>query len=709
MSDNAENQQIVEINAAQEKALDIFFKSFSRALTSAQMYFAEHPSFELALNEFKDKLGELSVFWPELVVSIADKKLYINSMPFREESSRYQDLAKQFHRYKVTKIIFNVTAELEDLKSLVLIFSRSDDIIRSGKDIFEELSKLKTIEVKELDYSSILSAHGNFTQNIWDTLFGDEDQELLQQNADYLVENIEEIVEEFSSLGQNERLATRLLDRYGSISYALEKVDTTKKRIFSRSIMKLTLSQNAQVQSRYINDERFENVRVIVSESLDKNQVFSGIVKQITETNRINPLLTQFYNCTLHEDISEDDLAANLSDFLKNRASNEELSKVSNVVNELFLQDSSDKFVSSFYSQMLTQISQKQAAEEEALKDKYRASFSEESLLDDFWYTLLDVLHYTDSKVALVKILEILETHIPEYIEKGLYDALCDFVIALESRRKTLHLKETINQVSSRLGIENIIKDVLMPNFKELTNKAAFSQVVTCLAQPEEALLERFFSERDSSSRSQVIEVLLSLPVEKVIKALDDYMEEHKNNQLLIKEAMLLFEGLWVDEAAKILVKTFDHYKGNSYMQGEIGKVLIQNPYCPKEVFEPYLDEKSPVLRRLAITVLAQKADKEEKEYLMKKIFEVDNWFGGSDDYLKSNAETVGFLKLNEAVPYLEKILFSKSFFFKERREKLRVTALEAILEIDLTAVFRFKEKLENDTNENIRKIMDNL
>lgn len=709
MAETEQNQQIETLSQAQEKALEIFFKSFTRSLTAAQMYFAEHPSFDLALNEFKDKLGELSVFWQEFVVSIADKQIQINDIVFKKDSQRYIDLAIQFHRYKVRNIHFDVAAELADLRNFVLIFSRCEELTRAGKDIFEELESIKSIRVKELDYSSILSESGNFSENIWETLIGAEDQELLQQNADYLVQNISQITGEVNSLGQNERLAKKVLDRYGDITYAVERADDTQKRTFSRSIMKFTLSQNVEVQKHYLNNERFSGMRKMVEQSLDKNQVFAGIVNQITETSKINPLLTQFYNSTLHESLSDHELATELSEFLKGHASNDELNKVSSVVKELFLQDSSDKFVSDFYNQMLEHISAKQAKEEEALKNKYRSAFSEDVILDDYWYTLLDIIHYSDDFETVEQAIRCLEEPAQLYIKTALYDALCDLVIALEAKRSNLFFKELIEQASARLRIEDLIKEILMPNFKELTNKAALAKVVTCLAQPAEALLERFFCERDNSSRSQVIEILLSLPVDNVIGALESYINKHKSNQLLIKEAMLLFDGLWIQPAASLLIDLFESYKGNAYMQGEIGRVLIQNPYCPKEIFEPYIQDKHPGLRRLAITITAQKAESNEKQELMKKVLEVENWFGSADEFLISNIETISFLKIREAIPFLEKLMLTPAMFFKEKRDRLRIAALEALQDIDITVIFRHKDNLLKDPNPQISKIITNI
>lgn len=709
MAETEENIQLEKLNDIQEKALDIFFKAFSRAVTSSQMYFSEHPSFDLALKDLKDKLGELKAYWQELSVGIAFDKILVNGIEYKSDSPRYQDLAKQFHRYKIQEMQFDVAADLNDLKEFILLVSRCEEYSRQGKDIFEGFSQLKTVRVRELDYSYMLSNNGDFSQAVWDTLLGEEDKELLQQNADYLVENVEQLTSELNSLGQNEKLAKKVLDRYGDIDYALEKADATQKRIFSRSIVKFTLSQNAEVQNHYLSDERFSGMRKIVKESLDKNQLFAGIVNQIGETGKVNPLLTQFYNSTLDSSLSSEELATDLSEFLNNNASSDEMDKVVNVVKELFLEDNSDKFVSSFYNTMLSNISEKEVAEEEAIKEKYRAAFLQESIIDDYWYTLLDVLHYTDKQETVEKVLEILCEYSKKYIEEGLYDALCDFVIAMEHKRENLQFREYLDTISSRINLEGLIKEILMPNFKELTNKAALAKVVTCLAQPEEALLERFFHERDSASRSQVVEILMSLPVEKVIGALESFVTKNLQNQLIIKEAMLLFDGLWIEPAARVLVDLFNSYKGNVYMQCEIGKVLIQNPYCPKELFEPYIQEKHAGLRRLAVTISLQRAESEEKKELMKKLFEVENWFGSADEFLISNIETVALLRTNEAMPYLEKIALSPAMFFKEKRDKLRIAALEAIQDIDITVLFRHKDSLLKDSNPQVKKIISDM
>lgn len=701
-----------EFSQQEEKSLDTFFKSLGRALTAAQMYFRDHPSFDLAINDLKDKLGELAFYRESYFEAmITQESLLIDGKYFKSDVERYRELARQFHKRKIKSFRIDFGCTIEDLKEFIYMFSRLDEFLGEGKDLKEVFSELDGILIEELDYSHLLSLKGDHPKDIWDLILSPDlfDSNLSDESAEYIIDHVEEIVADVTSLPQDERLASKLLDNFNKLGKHVEQSSNERKKVFSQTLNSYLLSLDEDVQEKYLKSKSYSELKKTISSNIDKDTLLGGIVNQISTTRKINPLLLNLYNSAMNEESSAENIADDLSIFLRDNGTSEEKSAVTSVLQELFLEDDSDQFVSRFYNNTLSFMSNQRVVEAKSISDKYLKLIGEDELQVDYLYTLLELL-YTANTVALVEsIIGKIQVELPFFVERKIVCPLYDMMRAFSAKQhqsKHDRLGVVLDLAMDRLGFKHIFQEIIVKNISELDMTEASDMFPLCIENPTKIFVTQFFIERDAEIHKKLKTILSSCKAEELVVSIAEYLQDKRKDSMTLKQAIELLAITRTKEAAELLEEIYEENKKNVFMVTEICRALKQNPHKRAELFSEFLLDRNFNLRKEVIALYFNGASEDKRNALVKSLVSVDNFLGSNDDFITENVEILSELKAFELVPYLENLVKTVPWFFKLKRDKLRIVAIKVLSVLAPEKLELLSDLINKDSNPEILNIM---
>jgi hypothetical protein len=158
---------MTEPSNPREAALQDFLKRLRIALNFITLYSKDHKSFIAAIADLRIQTDFLLSSASSIAIAVSVDSLSIDGVPF-EKKQLYLDLARHFHFRKIKSLQINQGVTLEELSFFLetICLPVKEIFKRGGVQLLLSAAGVMSIQVEELDYSSLLRDEGGVDADV---------------------------------------------------------------------------------------------------------------------------------------------------------------------------------------------------------------------------------------------------------------------------------------------------------------------------------------------------------------------------------------------------------------------------------------------------------------------------------------------------------------------------------------------------------------
>jgi hypothetical protein len=376
---------------SKDNALHELFMTMKVSLKNAAMYNPEHPAFQKAVTDVKEKVDALFEYMSPIVISFSPHALLIENK-FWDEEKMYKELGRTFHFRKVKKFKVSRGVTLPELMVFMSHISLTprDIFKKGGIEAIIQDQKISHITVEELDYSQLLKGEGEEVKDVWSYLLQEaveqEDKQKLMEVAD----SFEKVIKDFEP-------GEFLEDKEFSENFIrffdyLKQNEQKNYRKCAKNLIKTIVKKKDDIKD----EEKLKNIKAIITD-LKEDDLATSLWDELISDDDFDSLSFSVFSKLIDRD-KHDKVASSLSDIFKEDDSLREDPQAEEKIKEL-LSGTSGTMMSEIYRQTLTSF----------LKDisyETKLTFDHTLLQKNYRYILLNLLKKDTSPEDITEIME---------------------------------------------------------------------------------------------------------------------------------------------------------------------------------------------------------------------------------------------------------------------------------------------------------------
>jgi len=688
-----------DLSFSEKEALEEFLKTFVLSFRSASMYFREHPSFRKNIQELKTKLEKLSYFRKVLKIGVSTQALLIDGEYFKKDFIPFKELASLLHKRRIKSLSIDTSIEPHLLEEFVFSLASLE------KDSLRDFSNLRGIEIEELDYSLLLSTTGRHPQDIWRVLLN-RNSDLKAENIDYLLSNLESILTQIKEANLEKDLFENFFLNLEKALVSIEREQPQKMSEVIKNISRNFLNLSLEYTELFLEEGKFAQLKNTFSKYLDETSFFTQVVRQIISNKSINTLLPKIYKNIFKNNKTEEELSKEILRTLGRREFFEKREVFLKALKELALKDNSNKFISLLYKSTLSFLSEhfpKYIQPSRSFEEELEAK----NIREDYFYVLLEFIFEEDNLDFLNILISKIETLIPLLLKEHNFRPFKELIQALEERIKSSQAKEIrdllikfYERVCNCKSIQPFLEDLDSFNLEDL------KFILKRVKGIDSFFVNRFFEIEEPRIHKKLKLIITEMAsVNREVLYVLREKSRIKKSPFLLKEVVDILCKVKGEEAKRILEDIYNENKNSQAIVLEILKVVRENLFSKVSFLKKFFLIKDYSLRREALLCFLTTANSKEKRELVDKLFSLRNFLGFNDNFILENIEIFREARIREIIPYLIKFILKKPLVFKEKRDRLRIKSLEALIDIEPQQIKNILPLVLEDRNRKIRNI----
>lgn len=341
------------------------------------MYNQEHPAFQKAVTDVKERVDFLFEYMSPIVISFSPHALLVENK-FWDEEKMYQELGRIFHFRKVKKFKVSRGVTLSELMVFMshIALTPRDIFKKGGIEVILRDENISHITVEELDYSQLLKGEGEEVKDVWSYLLQEaveqKDREKLMEVAD----SFEKVIKDFEP---EEFLEDKEFSENFIRFFDYLKVNEEKNyRKCAKNLVKTVVKKKEDIKD----EEKLKNIKAIITD-LKEEDLATSLWDELIYDESFDSLSFSIFSKLIERDKHEK-VASSLKEIFDQDDALREDPQAEEKIKEL-LSGTSSTMMSEIYRQTLTSF----------LKDiSYETKLTcDHTLLQkNYRYILLDIL-----------------------------------------------------------------------------------------------------------------------------------------------------------------------------------------------------------------------------------------------------------------------------------------------------------------------------
>jgi hypothetical protein len=630
---------------SKENALHELFMTMKVSLKNAAMYNQEHPAFQKAVSDVKEKVDLLFEHMAPIEISFSPHALLVENK-FWDEEKMYKELGRTFHFRKVKKIKISRGITLSELMVFMSHISLPPrDIYKKGGigSILQD-QKIAHITVEELDYSQLLMGEGEEVKDVWVYLLQEavelEDQQKLMEVAD----SFEKVIKDFQP---REFLEDReFSENFIRFFDYLKHNEENNYRKCAKNLLKTVVKKKEDIKD----EEKLENIKTIITD-LKEEDLASSLWDEMISDENFDSLSFSIF-CKMIDRDKDDKVASFLSNIFQEDDALKEDPQAEIKIKEL-LTGTTTNLMSEIYRHTLTSF----------LKDisyETKLTFDHALLQKNYRYILLNILK---KNISLEDITETLEKIFGEWEtikeEKDL--AYIKYVfevleekgeaIATDSKCR-LFISKIVSYIEhSILEGEMLIEfDYFIDNLKESTLDV-------------NTYLERIFT--DGRISPYILKAFFKFFKEYLFYFNLNLDQSSSNSKFLEKMIKNLQE---IDSPISLITLKNIYPLGSATTKYRVLRAMHKLTETDEKFLFSILKSKEPALKAEGLLLLMR--DQRTKRLAFETLFKIPSPYGLRNKRLMEHLKIVETKDLREAKLYLEEFSKRRGFWNRKLREE---------------------------------------
>ena len=630
-------------------ALVGFFRSLRLAIKTASFYPPNHPAYENAVKEIKEKADLLLNMQSPIRAGFSADSVFIDGFAL-ESDKTFEDLARFFHlrRIKSLEVRSGVTQEEFGAFIRVMNLMPKDLVQQGGMAFVLQKEKIFHLAVEELDYSAFLKGEGEEVKDLWVYL-------------------LREAVE-----SRDEMKMAEVADTFGSVIRRLSP---------SRLVEDPEVADDLKKFFEHLKEKGGDKFRACAA------SLFKSILKS---KDLLSPEQLGRWK-DLAKDMKDEDLAAALSDGVRE---GEEVEAAGVAIFARLVEPGRYRDILSFLQQIFKKVPPgasagpvKDGMEEllspdsgeplagherwflemflQALSTGAFRTIDREALRNNFLALLLDLLDRDEFKDRRGKILEPLGKELEKAVSDqdwAFFRALFDIAARREKELASNPVFRDINRLLSRTVEKRILDEDMSPDlvrFIPLLKKSAFGI---------NYYLEKIFGENKITPL--VLQLFYKLFMEYIFYF--DINLDQKAGDIRFLEKLIdcLKE---VDSPASLVTLKSIYSRGPDLLKTKVLRAMQKLSSSDEDFLLPILRKGAFSLKKEAVLILAREAAARGRAF--EAMFRIPSPFGLRNRILRENLRLVDEAGLKDAGEYIRPLTRGNAFWNKG----LRIQALRLL------------------------------
>lgn len=720
------------------KLFEVIVRSFTIAIKCSALYAITHPSVENSIKSFKENLDKWLDQEESLNIGIAADNLLLNQEFVREASELFAEVADYLHQRGLVAISFLKGVTLNELISFFTIIRNEPKFFTQNGGIVKNISKVDFIQIKEIDYSSLLNASDEGTvtledKNIWQQLtsIGSnlQAQELPESSFEFIMDFLKDQKKSAPLLNKIYKDALQklegksMVDSFRGTFENMVKYLKNKPKNDSRAIK----AELAQILSN-LNPDFVANVFVSNNpqtgaadlskdffNDLSDDEIANFMASLMSNEGKVSENLFKLFDKLAPKSKGTGNLAVMLTDKLleKKLIKKDALTDLQTSIKHIFEANSDNEFMSQMYKltveTLVDQGSQGQDSKNiyAQLVSEYENSLSQENMEKSKIDLVLNLLwlesdpgEYKKFSDILLQVLD--KFNSPEYIQS--------FKEAFEYFNEKIKPEQRANPEISRIIDEakeklyspaSLCKIIALIPGLDALGLDAVAYIIGCSKGLSGGLvLDAFMNKKDDYLKDKFITVINKTGVdisENILNKLSDTSGLDKQSA---KDLFKILKESYPSKAREI-ARNFIQSPDEDIRNYALDGFIPQNDEEINIIFNIFLKEGKEDSREKLLSGLVKSNDKN----VLNKLFGLLQKKLMGSSYLVKCIRFCGDNGATEALPHLERIITLRPIFDTEVKKQLRISAVVSLAQIGTPEAMRLVEKSLTDQSDSVKKI----
>jgi hypothetical protein len=698
----------VSLSESQAILLDTVVKDFRIALKNSMLYVSDHPICTFSIRNFVVSLEKWFTTNPRLELGVSPNHLFYNGESIKEKDDGYNELARFLHlRGMLSLSISNGVDESEIRNFLGLVKQDRKSVQKSG-GIRKNLPEGKHIQIKEIDYSSLMSSAREQSSSeegkVWQFLFNVAEEsktgDLPPSKVEFLVDffkdtkqsakTLNKVYQDATNQLQDENATENIRAAIAQICQYLEKHTTADAKDLRVKLMNVISQLHPDLihilfEQTVQGDENFDLVESITKD-FSEDYIAEFIESLITTENNFNENLLKVFDKLAPGPSKANNVVSLVAErlFRKRIINPDTLSQLQMSIMEIFKKHPESDFMNQIYKITVDAVMNKKVdtlvymAKLSPLINKFVQSMEEGQLKTEKIWLLLNILWLENNPEEFSKFTDKLVSVMPDLLDSRDMVRIREIVefftekIRPEQKEDTqlnAHIRDALGKITNRKTIDNIIS--IIP---EATQKDLEDIVYTLIrseAECTKTLVDSFILEKNPAHRHKFWFIFSMMKAE-VTREVVNRLEYGEPNA--VKDLFLILKECDPKKTHLAAKKLIGHK--NAQIRWEALDVF--EPRNTEElgaIFKIFRKEKNRAVKKKATSVLLRSGHPET----IQKIFrECERAFLHPGNLLDL-VEMCGQIRVLAAFPHLKRLFFKRALFNTKRRDELRSAILTSV------------------------------
>ena len=729
----------MEISEDRKKRLDGIVRNLRIALKNSQFYSAEHPIYVFAINNLKKALDHWFQKNGALQLGFSPEYLFIDNEPLKEaDESWYQETAQYLHMRGLVTLEISPGVGTQELQDFLGVIRNDRKTIQETGGIRKNLNAAKHIQVKEIDYGSILAAtqdsDAKEDHEVWQFLFDTtgemKEGELPESKLDFLIEFFKDTKRSVKTLNsvyrdavaraQDEDAIKNIREAIVRICEYFEQKSSEDAREIKVQLMEV-ISQlhpdliNILLEKTEEGDLEFDVVESITKD-FSESEIAEFIESLIGNEDTFNENLLKIFDKLAPDSEKSSTVVSMVANKLFSRrvVNPDTLSKLQMSIREIFKRHPDSNFMNQIYKITVDAVVNKKidtliyVARLSPLINKFVQSMESDQLKREELWLILNILWLENDAEEFRTFSEKIVDIIPELIDMKDTSRIKEIVEFFTEKtrpeqRKDQHLVNAImtgfQKVTEPATIEALISFIPEASRKDIDDIAYV--LSRAKSNSTGMMIDGFMQDKNPVHRTKYIYIFTSMSreISKEVMTRLDTCEAHQ-----VKDLFLILRRCAPDKAHLVAIKLMRHQNPQIRWEALNGF----EPGSEKEingVLGLFKKEKHQAVKKQAASVLLRT----NEEDVVESLFRFCERGFIRKSYLHELVELCGNLKSKVAFPHLQRIFMKRGFLATRRRIELRAAALNSLSKLQTEAAKEMIQLGLKDKKKRIREMSEIL
>jgi hypothetical protein len=623
---------------SKENALHELFLTMKVSLKNAAMYNQDHPAFQKAVADVKEKVDALFEHMSPIEISFSPHALLVEDK-FWDEEKIYKELGRTFHFRKVKKFKVSRGVTLPELMVFMSHISLTprDIFKKGGIQVILHDENISHITVEELDYSQLLKGEGEEVKDVWSYLLQEaveqDDREKLMEVAD----SFEKVIKDFEpeEFLEDQEFSENFIRFFDQLKMNEEK----SYRKCAKNLVKAVVKKKDDIRD----EEKLVGIKAIISD-LKEEDLAASLWDEIIYDDNFDSLSFSIFSKLIERD-KHKKVATSLSDIFNQDDTLKEDPQAEDKIKEL-LSGTSSTMMSEIYRKTLTSFLQDISYES-------KLTFDQTLLKKNYRYILLELLNKDDSPEHISDTMSLIFSEWETIKEQKDLEYIKYIFEFLDETDKEIRADPSIKlYISKIVGFieHSILEGELLLEFDYFIDNLNESTLDV------NTYLERIFT--DGSISPYILKAFFKFFKEYLFYFNLNLDQNSSDSKFLDKMIKNLQE---IDTPIALITLKSIYPSANATTKYRVLRAMHKLTESDEKFLFPILKSKEPALKAEALVLLTR--DQRSKRLAFETLFKIPSPYGIRNKRLMEHIKIVEDKDLKEAKLYLDELTKRRGFW----------------------------------------------